>query len=708
MFGRALTVLSTAVVLLACGGNESTEDRSDSPSEVEIRREPGLNVLLITVDTLRADALGSYGNTRAVTPWMDRLAAEGVRFENARAHNVVTLPTHASILTGLYPQEHGVRDNSGFRLRKGLPTLATILRKEGYRTGAFVSAFPLDARFGLDAGFEVYEDSFVGAERRPAFYEQERSGSETVALARTWIDTVDPGPWLCWVHLYEPHFPYDPPQPLRSRFSDDLYLGDVAAADEALAPLLEPLLKDANNRQTLVVLTSDHGEALGEHGEATHGIFAYESTLRVPLILYQSDLFESRVVLDPVRHIDLLPTILDALGLAGSEGSSGRSLLPVVFGQDADEAPSTYFESLSPKLNRGWAPLYGIVDGDMKYIELPIPELYNLEVDPGERTNLAATEPERVTELRGKLAPLRALDPGSVPASEDEQTIERLRSLGYLSGSPGQKKVFSKDDDPKTLIDLDAALRDVVTLYGEGDLTAALERARQLVQTRPGMRMALLELAHLEREMGNLTAAVDALREAWALNPADTGTLALLGAYLTQAGKVEEALAITEANSELAEPDVDVLLVRALALARSQQGGAAFSELDKARRVAPDNPMVPVHQGTLHLLTGDRGQAKQAFNEALALHPTLVAAHTALGMMAIEENEIDVAVEHWHRAVTADPQQSARLLTVATQLWNQGRTTAARPLLELFVASAPADRNRDEIERIRGVLGDTH
>ncbi len=247
----------------------------------------------------------------------------------------------------------------------------------------------------------------------------------------------------------------------------------------------------------------------------------------------------------------------------------------------------------------------------------------------------------------------------------------------------------------------------MVTLYGEGDLAAALQRARQLVQTRPGMRMALLELAHLEREMGNLAAAVDALREAYALNPADTATLALLGAYLTQAGKAEEAVAITEANSELGEPDVDVLLVRALALARSQQGGAAFGALERPEGRARE-PDGTGSQGTLHLMTGDRGEAKMAFKEALVLHPTTVAAHTALGVMAIEEKEIDVAVEHWRRAVTADPQQSASLLALGTKLWNQGRTTAARPLLELFVASAPADRNRDEIERIRGVLGETH
>ena len=704
MLRRVLHLVLTTAVLSACGGGSVTDADSTAASTELKGRESGLNVLLITVDTLRADALGSYGNEMASTPWMDRLASEGVRFANARAHNVVTLPAHASILTGLYPQEHGVRDNSGFRFPDELPTLATILRQKGYRTAAFVSAFPLDSRFGLDVGFDVYEDSFVGAERRPAFFEQERSGVETIALAREWIDADDDRPWFCWVHLYEPHFPYEPAERFRARFGEDSYLGDVATADAALAPLLEPLLNGTGDEHSLVVLTSDHGEALGEHGEATHGIFAYEGTLRVPLILHQPRLFEPRVVGGPARHVDILPTVLDILAIPVDQRLRGRSLLREAMGDASEGSSTSYFESLSPLLNRGWAPLYGVIDGETKYIDLPIPELYDLARDPGESTNLAATDPERLAELRGMLAPLRAVDTGSNPTPEDAETMERLRSLGYLTGSSSDKVTFTEADDPKMLMDLDEALREVAGLYQEGNLSAALERARELVRDRPGMRMALLDLAHLERESGNLEAAMEALQEAYALHPADSSTLALLGAYLTQAGRAQEAVDITLAHSDLPEPDVDVLLVHALAQARSGRPELAFDTFEKAQRVAPENPMVLVHMGTLRLMSGDRDQAQRRFEEALVANPGMVAAHTALGVMAIEEGRTEAAVEHWRQAVNADPQQHSRLLAMGMNLWSRGQISTAVPLLELFAESAPNDLYREEISRVRSLL----
>lgn len=704
MLRRVLLLVVATVAHSACGGGSGTDADRTATSGEAIRREPGLNVLLITVDTLRADALGSYGNETASTPWMDRLASEGVRFANARAHNVVTLPAHASILTGLYPQEHGVRDNSGFRFPEDLPTLATILRQEGYRTAAFVSAFPLESRFGLDLGFDLYEDSFVGAERRPAFFEQERSGVETIALAREWMDADDDRPWFCWVHLYEPHFPYEPAEPFKTQFGEDSYLGDVATADAALAPLLEPLLNRTGDESSLVVLTSDHGEALGDHGEATHGIFAYEGTLRVPLVLHRPGLLEPRVVREPVRHIDILPTVLDILAIPVDQRLRGRSLLPEAMGGSAEGSPTTYFESLSPLLNRGWAPLYGIIDGDTKYIDLPIPELYDLARDPDELTNIAATEPERLTELRRMLAPLRAVDPGSTPTPEDAETMERLRSLGYLTGSSGDKVTFTEADDPKMLMDLDVALRDVAGLYQEGNLSAALERARELVRDRPGMRMALLDLAHLERESGNLEAAVEALKEAYALHPTDSGTLALLGAYLTQAGRAQEAVDVTLPHSDLSEPDVDVLLVHALAQARSGRTQEALDAIEKAQRVAPENPMVLVHMGTLRLMSGARDEARGSFEEALEVNPDMVAAHTALGVMAIEEGRTEAGVEHWRRAVHADPQQLRRLLAMGMSLWNRGQISTAVPLLDLFAESAPNEVYREEIFRVRSLL----
>ncbi len=278
-------------------------------------RNPNLSVLLISIDTLRADAIGAYGNKTVSTPWMDLLAREGVRFEQAHAHNVVTFPSHANILSGQYPLAHGVRDNTGFRFPKDMPTLATRLKERGFQTAAFVSAFVLDSRFGLDRGFDVYDDHTAGSDRQSPFMVPDRKSEDTVAAAVRWIESQQGRQFFAFVHLYDPHFPYQPKEPYASRHKDAPYYGEVEATDAALEPLLKPILDGPGGGKTLVVLTSDHGEGLGEHGESTHGIFAYESSLHVPLLVWLPG-GPSRVVSAPVRHIDIVPTVLDALGAA--------------------------------------------------------------------------------------------------------------------------------------------------------------------------------------------------------------------------------------------------------------------------------------------------------------------------------------------------------------------------------------------------------
>ena len=275
-----------------------------------VTRKPGLDVLLITIDTLRADAVGAYGATTGATPVLDRLARGGVVFRQAHAHNVVTLPSHANILSGRLPFQHGVRDNAGFRFPADTPTLATLLKAAGYRTGAFVSAFTLDSRFGLDRGFDVYDDQLEGPAGPLAL--PERRGADTVAAAQRWLAQGDGRPTFCWIHLYDPHAPYLPREPFASRFPGTPYVGEVAAADAALEPVLRPLL-EAASPHTVVVLTADHGESLGEHGERTHGLFAYEATLRVPLILFTPSVVPPAVVDSLAGHDDIVPTILDAI-----------------------------------------------------------------------------------------------------------------------------------------------------------------------------------------------------------------------------------------------------------------------------------------------------------------------------------------------------------------------------------------------------------
>ena len=681
-----------------------------SRSESTARRQPGLNVLLITIDTLRADALGAYGNSRASTPSIDRLAAAGVRFVDAHAHNVTTLPSHANILSGTYPTDHGVRDNAGFRFPATVDTLATLLKARGYRTAAFVSAFPLDSRFGLDRGFDVYDDSFVDAQPRPAFLEQERRGSETVALAQRWIDDGRKDqPYFCWLHLYEPHFPYAPPEPFASRFPNDPYLGEVAAADAALAPLVEPITSAGRDgRGTLVVLTADHGESLGEHGETTHGILAYEATLRIPLIVFQPELFKPRVAPEPARHVDLLPTILDALSIHLPDSLAGRSLLPALAGTsdaharaDAALTEPIYFEALSGNLNRGWAPLRGVIRNGMKYIELPIPELYDLQRDPDEQHNLAQSQPQRVEQMQALLDTIRAPDGRADHRTETADARQRLHSLGYMSAAVTLPTRYTASDDPKRLIGLDALLQDVVRLYLAGDLRAAITRCRQLVDRRPTMAVSLLELAHLERESGNLPGAIDALRRAAALTPEDTQTISLLGAYLTQAGRAREAVDLLEPYGRREPPDLQVLTSRALALAAAGRPSEALSALAQARQQDPTNAMLRVESGTVYLMAGDRLRARGEFEAALALNRNVARAHSSLGVITAEDGRTDEAIAHWRQALNADPREVSKLLAFAEFLRRRGHETDAQPYLELFVASASPQQYAREIARAR-------
>ena len=429
--------------------------------------------MLVSIDTLRADALGAYGNRTAATPWIDRLAREGVRFDRAHAHNVVTFPSHSNILSGRLPLQHGVRDNSGYRYPAGEPTLATELKKAGWRTGAFVSAFVLDSRFGLSAGFDTYDDRLGGAETSAerAFLVPERRGAYTVAAALRWLAAERGARTFSFVHLYEPHFPYEPPPPFDERFRSDPYHGEVAAADAALEPLLRPILEKGAAARTLVVLTSDHGESLGEHGEMTHGVFAYEATLRVPLVLWAPGILPAgRTIETAVRHVDIMPTILDALGRAAPEGLAGRSLLPLVARERGEPAP-VYFEALSASLNQGWAPLRGVIKGGLKYVDLPLPELFDLNSDPTEAKNLVATRPEDLEVLRALLGRFRADDRGSSRRSESAATLEKLRALGYVGGGAAVvKERYTEEDDPKRLIDVDTRNREVIRLFRRGDI----------------------------------------------------------------------------------------------------------------------------------------------------------------------------------------------------------------------------------------------
>ncbi len=670
---------------------------------------PGADVVLITIDTLRADAVGFAGNRRAATPVLDRLAAAGRVFPNAHAQNVVTLPSHTNILTGLYPFQHGVRDNSGFKLAATVPTLATLLHGAGYATGAFVAAFPLDSRFGLAHGFDVYDDHFPRGAHLDEFLMAERRGDQVVRLARAWWQKQRGHRRFLWVHLYDAHAPYQSPEPFASRFKSDPYLGAVAAVDSYLAPLVGPFLT-GKEPPALVIVTADHGEGLGDHGELTHGLLAYEATLKVPLVLWWPGAVPGR---DPAsaRHVDILPTVLAALHLAAPGGLPGRSLLqptaappaarPAV---DAGAGGISYFEALSASLNRGWAPLRGVVRGRYKLIDLPLPELYDLAADPREEHNLISTQRPLARELAAAIPAAARSQPqqGAVTAEE----AARLRSLGYSAGgghgaAPG--RAMTADDDPKRLIQLDYQLHQVIDLYSRGQYAQAAALARQAIAARPAMGDAyeLLAISLRQQERGDQAIAV--LQEARAKGVRSDSLDRQLGEALAEAGRSQEAVAVLR---PLAAGGDDPAALQDLGMALSDAGhqDEAAATLEKATRLFPEDPRGFEDLGVIALRRGQAAAARDHLRHALAMNAGLASCWNTLGVALYQLHQPADALDAWHRAAGLDATQYDALYNLGLVAAELGRSGEAREALSRFIATAPRERFADEIAKAQARL----
>jgi len=421
------------------------------------------------------------------------------------------------------------------------------------------------------------------------------------------------------------------------------------------------------------------------------------------LILFAPRLFAPRVAAPRVRHVDILPTVLDALALEVPRDATGRSLLALASGRRAETAPS-YFEALSSSVNRGWAPLTGLAQDRFKLIDLPIPELYDLDADPHETRNLAATETRTLDAIRAQLARLRGGDRGTARGPEDAETRERLRSLGYASATAPAKARYTEDDDPKRLIGLDTAIQDVVTLYQGGDIPAALARVQEVLRQRPDMPLALQHLAYLQRQSGDLGAAVTTLKRALALNPEDTDTAALLGAYLNEVGRPREAAAVLAVYAERKSPELDVLMARGAALAGIGQTAEANATFERALAIDPSNAAAKANLGTVSLGVRDYPRARTLLEEALALDPDVSRAHNALGVIAAETGHPDEAITHWKRAVELNPREWDTLFNLGKLLRREGREAEALPYVELFVRTAPPALYARDIAQLRATL----
>ena len=660
MPGRRFPLLALAICSAlagGCGGDARAPAGPESDA-------PPPDLVLVTIDTLRADRLPAWGYEGVETPHIDALVRRGVRFASAVSTVPFTLPAHSSILTGRYPPAHGVRENVGYVLGEELTTLAELLGRTGYDTGGFVSSFVLDGRWGIGRGFDTYFDDFETAPKeRSNMASVQRDGAETVAAAIAWLDGRSGNrPFFLWLHLYEPHDPYAPPEPYRSRYAGRPYDGEVAYADELLGRLVRALDERDLLDAAALAVTADHGEGLGDHGEAFHGFFVYDSTVHVPLVLrLPGDARAGRVVAAPVSHVDLLPTLVELAGGRPPDGTDGTSLLPLARGE-RETAPAVYSESLYPLLHYGWAPLRALRDGALKLVEAPQPELFDLAADPGEGENVVRSRRADFDRLRRDLELLRErleTDSGAAaPADLDEETLARLQALGYLAGGGG---VSVADEhareraDPKEKIDLHRLVMAAQSALGAGDEALARRRLEAAVAEDPELLDAHQMLGSLDSQAGDHEAAITRFSTALALDPEHAASLFGLAAAYRKLGRLDEALLGFERLLALAPRDTKAALAASEILVARQELPRALELLDRAAEGREAPALLDTLRGEVLTLMGRTEAARAAFEHALEVEPDLAQPHFNLAVLAEERGDAAVAARHYERAVELTP-----------------------------------------------------
>jgi len=591
------------------------------------RRPAELNLLVVTLDTTRADRIGAYGYAAAQTPTLDRLAREGVLFEQANTAAPITLPAHSTLFTGRFPPSHGVRDNGGFYLDPSQLTLAEVLQQNHVTTGAFVAAYVLDRKWGVNQGFMTYFDDFdlskyrgisLGAIQRPA--------NEVIDHAIAWLDAVRGSRFFGWVHLYDPHTPYEAPEPYKSRFPGRPYDAEIAFTDAQLGRLIGYLeINDLLDR-TVIVVIGDHGESLGDHGEEAHGFFIYESVARVPFIIrapYAAT--PGRRVADPVRSVDVMPTALDLLGIPSPATVEGRSLVPLMTGAGRELGLEAYAEALYPLHHYGWSDLRSLRSGRFKLIAAPRPELYDLQADPHEATNIFESRRSLGDQM---LARLRALEQSmksqgvsAEPSLEvDPDARERLAALGYVGTFVASAATTDRDTlpDPKDKVRLFNLMTNARELSkGENRFEKVVAMLKQVVAEDPKVIDAWFMLGNEYAREEKLEEAIQYFKKALALKPDyDIAVVNMANAY-RRLGKDDEALV----------------------------GYRRFLELD------PRNPQVRYQLAQILIDREQYGDARKELQAALDQEPKLAAARNALGVIAINEGNLPAAEQEIREAI---------------------------------------------------------
>jgi choline-sulfatase len=680
-----VAILGLALAALAAG------------SLLVARREPRPpNLLVITLDTLRADRLGSYGYAAARTPRLDALAARGLRFAQATTVTPLTLPAHSSLFTGTFPPFHGVRDNGGFYLGAEQVTLAETLRERGYRTGGFVSAFVLDSRWGIDQGFDRYFDDFDLAkfENMAGMDAIQRPGGETVDETLRWLGEDKARPFFAWVHLYDPHAPYRPPEAFAAAFpasASGAYDGEIAATDFQVGRLLDTLAADGRLENTVVAVLADHGEMLGEHGEVTHGFFIYDASVRIPLIVTGPGV-PTAVVADQVRIVDVMPTVLELLGIPGPAAMQGVSLLGFTRGQ----RPSllAYSESWFPRYHYGWSELVSIQDGRFKLIQAPRPELYDLAQDRGETIDRAAEDPRRVETLQRALEEmsrrLAAGQPTRAPQAMDAETEERLEALGYVAGGVSARHLEDRPrGDPKDKIALYNLLKESAGASTQGRYDDAIAIVRRALAQDPEILEGHMLLGNFLRKSGRLEEAAAAYRRALALDPEHDESVFLLATAYKDMGRLADSRAGFTRAREMDPRNGKVLWQLADLDMRERKFDHAQKTLEEALALKIEEPRFLLKLGELHIEAKRYDAAEAALGKALAARPELETAHFNLGLVYEERGDIPRAMAAYEAELAGNPKAYRASFNLAKLLMKGGRTREAADRFRQTVTITP-------------------
>ncbi len=624
-------------------------------------RTPRLNVLLITIDTLRPDRLSCYSREHVETPHIDSLADRGVLFLKAFAHTPTTLPSHTNILLGTTPIVHGVHDNHNFIVKEKFLTLAEHLKSFGYATGAFVGAFPLDSRFGLTQGFDIYDDNY-GSKNYQEFSYVERKAEEVVKIATKWLEGRE-GPWFCWVHCFDPHQKYAPPEPFKTEYRDHPYDGEVAYVDAQMGHLFAFLKENKFDQNTLILFTGDHGESLGQHGESTHGYFAYNSAIWIPLILYYPGIKPGKVE-QHASHVDIFPTVCDILDVESPDFLSGISLIPAAQGRKLPDR-AIYFESLYPYYSRGWAPLTGMISGSEKFLDSPIPELYDIQKDFHEQKNLA--NGKKLDTYRAALAELlegqAGPDRAAAKPSMDRQTAQKLQSLGYISSPQvSKKKEFTPQDDLKILLPYQNRLQKAMAAYHKGDLDEGIRILRSVISERKDFDQAYAYLATMHKVRKDYKQAVEVLREGYQNCPTSYKVISTFGIFLTEVREYDAAIQILKKGLTLIDYDPDLWNYLGIAYWRKGELEQALEAFGQSLALDNNFPIAFNNIGSVYLTRHqqEKGQpdlqkAISNFQRAIELDPKYASAYNGLGAAYRSAGDLDQAIVYWEKAVELNP-----------------------------------------------------